>query len=224
MAPRLVTFDVYTALFDYQGSLLRAVRAACAERADAEALLRAWRTKQLEGAQLSNSLGGERIAFRDLTRMALNHTFARAGVALTPEHTESLVAAWDTLRPWPEAEAVLAELKSRGHALGLLSNGDEPMLRALAGRLATPVDHVFASDRAGTYKPHPAIYGLPAKELGAAAASRLLHVAGSANDVLGAKRAGIACAWSNRGGDLLFDPRFPPDHEMRDLRGLLDIL
>jgi len=76
---------------------------------------------------------------------------------------------------------------------------------------------------AGHYTPHPSVYALPEKILGVARDAGL-HVAGSGNDVLGARLAGLRCAWSNRGGDLVIDPAVRADHEMRDLSGLLDIL
>ena len=75
------------------------------------------------------------------------------------------MAAWDNLRPWPEAESTLVELKVRGYELGVLSNGDEEMLRAALSRFEVNFEHVLASDHAGVYKPHPAIYALPKKKL-----------------------------------------------------------
>jgi len=216
--PRLVTFDVYTALFDYEGSLVPVAEACGWDRATA--LVRQWRAKQLEYAQLTNSLPGGRLSFRLVTRRALDYVLARFGQAAMSADIERCMRAWDELRPWPEAPSALRELASRGYELGLLSNGDEDMLRALASRLEVRIDHVFASDRAGVYKPHPAIYALPMGELGIAA-DQLVHVAGSGNDVLGAKLAGLRCAWSNRGGDRMIDPAVRPDHEASDLAGLL---
>jgi 2-haloacid dehalogenase len=219
--PRLITFDVYTALFDYECTLVP-VAAACGI-ANAAAFVRQWRAKQLEYAQLTNSLPGGRLSFRLVTRRALDHGLARAGLRMSPRDIERCMAAWDELRPWPEAEAALSRLAARGYELGLLSNGDEDMLRALAARLAVHVRHIFASDRAGAYKPHPAMYALPARQLGIANAD-FVHVAGSGNDVLGAKLSGLRCAWSNRTGDVLIDSAVRPDYEMRDLGGLLEAL
>lgn len=221
--PRLVTFDFYTALVDYEGSLTPAVRALCESDADATALTRAWRAKQLEWAQLSNSLQRGRIPFRECTRRALAYTFARARVPLPDAGADRLVAAWDQLMPWPEAQATLAEIKARGYAIGVLSNGDEPMLRAGLRHFDVTFDHVFASDRAGVYKPHPALYALPQQALGCAAAD-VLHVAGSGVDAMGAKLAGLRCVWSNRAGEPAISPATPPDHEVRSLAGVLDIL
>jgi 2-haloacid dehalogenase len=222
-SPRLITFDVYTALLDYESSLVPRVREAMDRVGDVPAFVRAWRAKQLEYAQLTNSLPGGRLPFRLVTRRALEFTAAKARLQLSVQEVDRLTAAWDALTPWPEAEDTLSRLKARGYALGLLSNGDEDMLRAAAGRFAVEIDHVFASDHAGYYKPHPAIYGLAQRRLGIANGD-LLHVAGSGNDVLGARLAGLRCAWSNRNGDPLIDPAAKPDYELRDLSGLLEIL
>lgn len=220
---RLITFDAYTALVDCEAGLVPAIREACGEAVDAVQLARAWRAKQLEYAQMSNSLQRGRIPFRLVTRRAMDYTFARAGIELTGEQGAALEASWDRLPPWPEAKATLAELEARGYRLGILSNGDEEMLRALAGASGTDFDHILSSDHAGYYKPHPAVYALPRERL-RLEPREVLHVAGSATDVLGAKLAGLPCAWSNRHGDLMLDPDVRADHEMRDLAGLLEIL
>ena len=52
----------------------------------------------------------------------------------------------------------------------------------------------------------------------------MLHVAGGANDALGAKAAGVACAWLNRRNDIVIDPSCSAAWEMADLRGVLEIL
>lgn len=220
---KLVTFDVYSALVDVQAGISGAIREAYGGEVDAAGLARAWRAKQLEGAQLSNSLQKGRIPFRELTRLSMEYTFTRAGLGLGAASAARLMAAWDALPPWPEALGTLREIKARGYRIGVLSNGDEDMLRALLADWSVTMDHVLASDHAGAYKPHPAIYGLPATRLGLDRKD-VLHVAGSGNDVLGAKRAGLACAWSNRTGDIVFDPAVHADHEMPDLSGLLEIL
>jgi 2-haloacid dehalogenase len=220
---KFITFDVYTALFDIQGSLTPEVARALGPGSDAATLVRTWRAKQLEYALISNSLGRERISFRTATQRALEYTLARAGLSVPEITRDELVKAWDELQPWPEANEVLAGVKARGLLIGLLSNGDEAMLEALARRLGTAPDHIFASERAGHYKPHPSVYALPFNELGITK-DELLHVAGSPTDVLGTKSAGLYCAWSNRHGEVVLDPSLKPDYEFSDLRGVLGLL
>ena len=169
------------------------------------------------------SLHGGRIPIRVVTHKALEYTFARARQRLSTANVDRLMARWEALEPLPEADATLAELNSRGYSLGLLWNGGEDMLRAALSKFEVKFDYVFASDHVGFYKPHPAIYALPKQKLGFGTED-MLHVAGSGNDVLGAKLSGLHCAWSNRGGDRMIDPDVKPDYDLGDLAGLLEIL
>jgi 2-haloacid dehalogenase len=134
---------------------------------------------------------------------------------------EELVGAWYPLTPWPEANGLLAALAGKDYPLAILSNGDQDMLEALAARFDTPFQHIFSSEQCGMYKPHPSVYALPGKVAGV---ENYLHVAGSANDVVGAKAAGIACYWSNRQGDRVPLPDCEPDHQGADLTALLEIV
>jgi len=220
----LVTFDVYAALFDIAGSLTGRLReAAGLDEARAAQVFQVWRAKQLERAAISNSLARARTSFRDCTRQALGYVERRFGLALGEASRQELVMAWDCLTPWPEAPRVLETLASRGYPLALLSNGDRDMLQALAASLAAPFAHIFSSEDAGTYKPHPAIYELPIRTLGLERA-QVLHVAGAANDALGSTAAGIPCYWSNRTGDIPLDPAYAPAFQGRSLEGLLELL
>lgn len=105
----------------------------------------------------------------------------------------------------------------------LFDNGDEAMLQSLALRLPIQRDHIFASEHAGYYKPHPSIYQLPLMALGLAS-NQILHVAGSATDVTGAKAAGLQCAWSNRKHDKVLDDQYRADYEFENLLGLLAVI
>ena len=220
----LVTFDVYSALFDIAGSLTGRLReAAGLDEARAAQAFQLWRAKQLERAALSNSLSLVRTSFRECTRQALGYVERRFGLALSVASRQELVMAWDRLSPWPEAPRVLETLASRGYPLALLSNGDRDMLQALATSLAVPFAHIYSSEDAGTYKPHPAMYELPMRTPGLARAA-LLHVAGAAGDALGATAAGVQCYWSNRTVDVLLDPAYAPAFSGTGLEGLLELL
>lgn len=222
--PKLVTFDVYMALLDIEGSLVPVVMDTLGlSREDATPFVRTWRLKQMERAASSNSLELERTSFRDATRMALDYVVGGAEIKIDPETREDLVLAWDKLTPWPEADAAVAAVKAKGFQIAILSNGDQDMLEVVAGNFETGFDHVLSSERAGKYKPHPSVYGLPTKLLGIAMAD-VLHVAGSPNDVLGAIAAGMRCVWSNRHKDVLLDPRYPATQELPDLGSVPDIL
>ena len=155
--------------------------------------------------------------------MGLDYVAGRAGIEIDNATHDALVLAWDRMNPWSEADGVVAAVKAKGCATAILSNGDQDMLEAVAENFESGFDHVLSSERAGKYKPHPAVYDLPTTVLGIAMAD-VLHVAGSPNDVLGAIAAGMRCAWSNRHGDRLLDPRYSATVELPDLSGVPDLL
>jgi 2-haloacid dehalogenase len=221
---RLVTLDVYTALFDLESSLSpRLARAAGLAPEAARRLVGAWHGHQLTYFLLSNSLGRGRVPFDTVVRRALDATLGEAGVACAEAEREALVAAWEVLDLWPEAGAVLTTLAERGYPLALLSNGDERGLRALAARLPVPMAGIYAGDQAGAYKPDPALYALPLRALNLPPEA-VLHVAGSPSDTHGARSAGLPTYWSNRHGRRVYDPACRATYEYPDLRGLLEVL
>lgn len=225
MHARLVTYDVYMALLDIEGSLTPAVDAATGIGENrAGAFVRLWRAKQMERAAASNSLGKARTPFRDCTAMALDYCLGRHGLSLDAHARDALIYAWDTLTPWPEADAAIVGVRAKGCATAILSNGDQDMLDAVARNFSPGTfDHILSSETAGFYKPHPAVYDLPQTVLGIAK-SDVVHVAGSPNDVTGAIAAGMRCIWSNRHGDQVLDPAYPPTIEIPDLSRVADLV
>ena len=221
---RLVTFDAYTGLADFRATLTPVVARLLALPTDgAEAFLTTWRSGQLRAAALSNALKRGRTSFHDCTALALDHAAGVHGVTVPAARRDDLIAAWYPLRPWPEAGEVLRALRSRGCELAILSNGDRAMLEGIAGELPVPPDHIFSTENSGVYKPAPEVYDLPVHALGIARGD-YLHVAGGADDVMGAKSAGVACYWNNRSGDRVLLPEFGADAEGPDLRGVLELV
>jgi 2-haloacid dehalogenase len=225
MGIKLVTYDVYMALLDIEGSLVPVVQETLNLDADiATAFVRLWRTKQMERAAISNSLGKNRTSFRECTAMALNYCLGRHKLTLLPDTHRGLVLAWDILKPWTDADASVAAVKAKGYQTAILSNGDQNMLDTVASIFSpNTFDHILSSETAGHYKPHPSVYDLPTNVLGIAKED-IVHVAGSSNDVLGTISAGIRCIWSNRHADQLLDPAYPPTHETSNLTSVADLI
>jgi putative hydrolase of the HAD superfamily len=98
-----------------------------------------------------------------------------------------------TLVPRPDALETLAELRRRGHRLGLISvcSEDVPQVwdeTALAGTLD---ETVFSCD-VGISKPDPRIYQIACERLGVEPAECLFVGDGANDELLGAERAGMA--------------------------------
>jgi len=107
-----------------------------------------------------------------------------------------LVDRWEELRPWPEATSIIEKL-SRTTRVGVVTNCSETLGLEAAARFNVEFDLVLTAERAGCYKPRPEIYLQAIEEIDVAP-DRILYVAGSPFDVLGAASAGLPVYWHNR--------------------------
>jgi 2-haloacid dehalogenase len=225
MPVRAVTFDVYSAMFDTVGGLTAALGAFFHQRgiaADAAAAARAWRSAHMNYLLLANSLDRDPASNRAAIEASLRYTLRGAAPEIVPADMAALVGAWERLPAWPEAAEVLAEVRRRPNALGVLSNGDYGMLDALMRTFPVRFDRIVSVE-GGKFKPHPSVYRKTLAEMGISAED-LLHVAGSPSDAAGATAAGLRTIWINRAADAVLDPRFAPAHQSADLRGVLPLL
>ena len=121
--------------------------------------------------------------------------------------------------PYEETVEVLQALRERGHPLAVVSNWDVSLREVLDRTgLAPLVDAVVISAELGAAKPSPRPFEAALEALGAPAAGAV-HVGDThAEDVLGARAAGVRPVLVVRDGAA------PPDdevHVVADLRGLL---
>lgn len=135
-----------------------------------------------------------------------------------PDRVEALVAGWDELPPWPETPEVVAAIASRTR-IGVVTNCSDELGHRAAARVGVPFDVVVTAETAGAYKPHPEPYRLALREFGLDA-EKVLFVAGSRYDLLGATRVGMPVWWHNR-IDMPRDDFPAPLAEHRSLRPLL---
>lgn len=221
---KMITFDAYSALLMLEDSMVPIVQKVInQEEVDSLAFFRLWRTRQWDYVLLSSNLEKGYHSYEYLTRATLLYTMKKFNLSLTQEEQDELVEGWSHMKAWPEAKAVLDEIQRRGYKIGILSNGDEKMLRPLIESTGIQFDEIFCAEQAKAYKPNPAIYGLPFERCGYGK-EEVLHVAGSPFDLMGAKSAGIFCAWSNRYHDFPIDEKYGPDYNLENLAGLLAIL
>ena len=197
-AIKAVLFDAYGTLFDVYSV---GVLAEQLFPGHGQALGLMWRDKQIEYTRLvtTSNDGAHYQPFWDLTRAALRYACKRLGLALSLADEEQLMDQYRHLSAFPENIAVLQDLKARGIATGILSNGDPEMLNAAvksAGLLGL-LDYVISVDSLRKYKTHPAAYalgeqatGLPAREVG--------FVSCNSWDALAATWYGYCTLWVNR--------------------------
>ncbi len=224
MTVKLITFDVYMALVDIQGSLTPVVAEALSiSEETAFDFVSLWRVKQMERAALSNSIAYGHKSFMECTDLALNYVIHKKKLSISQIVRKKLINSWNDLMPWPEALAATQELKLLGYEIAILSNGDLHMLNGIANKFENCIDHILSAELAQNFKPHPSVYKLPISHLGFAK-NEILHVAGSPSDVMGARAFGIKVYWSNRSNDRVIDEAFKANYEDHDLNGILKIL
>ena len=150
---------------------------------------------------------------------ALDSAFARVPSvdrALKPR----LLDAYLMLDAFPDARAVLRELKRRGEATAILSNGSPKMLAAAveAAKIGGDLDVVLSVDAIRIYKPRPEVYGLVTEHFKLAPAD-VVFVSSNRWDVMGAAAFGFRTVWVNR-ATMPEEYGTPPNAVLADLNGL----
>lgn len=196
-----VLFDLFSALLDSQP--------AYDEVAGSALLGSQWRR---EHSRLCYSAGGYR-PHDDLVAEAAQR------VGLPADLASALIARLGELRPWPEAPAVLTQLRTTV-TIGVVTNCSDEVGRRAAAQVGVPFDVVTTAEAARAYKPREEPYRLALDAL-AVDGPRTLFVAGSPDDIAGASRVGMPVYWHNRRG-LDLGGRARPLVEHASLAPLLD--
>ncbi|HEY3684715.1 MAG TPA: HAD family hydrolase [Streptosporangiaceae bacterium] len=217
--PRVITFDVFSALIDSRsggGAALEELAARRSWPVSGTDVYSRWDAINKESQRTCRSW----VTFRELSRLALAETYrqlALPGDAVADaEWLLASVADWPL---WPDAASGLARLA--GHVtVGVLSNIDDDIFARTRVANLVNADHAYTSERLRAYKPAPPIYREAARRAG----DGFVHVASSARDVRGALEAGIPTIRMRRPGHRL-DPAGPvPEHTASGMSQILDLL
>jgi HAD superfamily hydrolase (TIGR01549 family) len=125
--------------------------------------------------------------------------------------------------PDPDAKPTIDELTRRGVPLCILSNGWNP-LQNIKARRAGWRGPVLASGDLGVQKPDPQAFQALARELGLEP-ERCFYVGDDPqSDIMGAMSAGFRSVWIDNEGKT-YPPDIPaPDHVVRSLLDLVDLV
>lgn len=194
MPIRAILFDVYGTLLDVHSAIAGAGKELGAQ---ADAVSRLWRQKQLEYTWVW-SLRGHYSSFQTLTQSALDHALAAHGVE-SPSLKARLLSAYRRLDAFPEVAAALADLRQGGLRLAALSNGDPDMLEAglKTASLRDSLDAVLSVAPLGIYKPDRRVYELGRSWVDGPA-GEIAFVSANAWDAGGAAAFGFRTFWINR--------------------------
>ena len=130
------------------------------------------------------------------------------------------------IKPYPDAVPALEALGER-FPLALVSNGRGPEQRSRIHPLGLEAHFavIAISGELGVRKPDPAIFAHVLSRLGVPA-SAAVHIGDDPHaDVAGARAAGLAAVWVNRGGEAYRGERAPEaDAEVTALAEVVDLL
>jgi 2-haloacid dehalogenase len=212
---RWATFDCYGTLVDWNAGI-RGELARLFGTADSGRLLA--RYHELEPRVQREH---PTARYRDVMARVLNELASEAGRGLTPEDRDALGRS---LPHWPvftEVPEQLTEAHRRGWQLVMLSNTDRDLIDASIEAIGVPFNGAIVASEVGSYKPahgHWRAFYAGTR----ADPERHVHVAQSHfHDIAPAHELGIRTVWINRLGERA-EPA--PTRELRDLRGLPDVL
>jgi 2-haloacid dehalogenase len=221
---RVLTFDCYGTLIDWESGIFAALRpilAAHKKTLSDSAILRLY--SELE----ATAEGREYRPYREILQSVVYGFGKRLEFTPTPAQLTSLPDSLASWQPFPDTVAALRKLKSR-YQLGIISNVDDDLFASTAKKLEVKFDHVITAQQARAYKPSLKIFKL-AQERISVAPEQWLHVAQSVfHDVVPGKSLGISTVWVNRpssrpGAGAAKSASANPDLEVPDLQTLADL-
>jgi 2-haloacid dehalogenase len=211
---RWATFDCYGTLIDWNGGILAQLERLFGVQ-DAPRLLERYHEVEPE-IQQDGSLPYRAVMTEALIRLA-----EEEGLPIPEGESDALARSLPEWEPFPEVPDALAELRSRGWNLVILSNSDRDLISASMQRLGVPFDLAIVAGEIGSYKPDHAHWER-FFEATTADKAHHVHVAASLyHDIAPARELELTSVWINRLGEKA-DPE--PDRELRDLSELPDTL
>ena len=191
---RLVSFDCYGTLIDWETGILSAMRPILAAHgrtiADPE-LLSLYSELESAGQQ------GEFHPYREVLQSVVRGFGKHLGFNPTESEVRSLPESLANWLPFPDTVAALGKLKQR-YQLAVISNVDDDLFAPTARRLQIPFDFLITAQQAKAYKPSLQMFKLAQQRTGVAP-GQWLHVAQSVyHDVVPARSLGISSVWVNR--------------------------
>jgi 2-haloacid dehalogenase len=205
---RWATFDCYGTLIDWNGGIRRELARVFGEDRADELLARYHELEpQLEA-------DGTRTYREVLTE-------AMRGLDAPPAEQDALARSLPTWDPFPEVPATLAEARSRGWKLGILSNTDRDFIDASIRNLGVLFELAIVASEVGSYKPGHRHWEAFFEQTGAPRDGHI-HVAASLfHDIAPANDLGLRSVWINR---LRERPGPQPTRELTNLQPLPDTL
>jgi 2-haloacid dehalogenase len=221
---RVLTFDCYGTLVDWEAGILSALRPMLAAHgrnlADAEIL-------ELYGESEAQAEAGEYRSYREVLHLVVRSIGKHLSFTPTIEEELLLSSSVSHWRPWPDTVRALKKLGTR-YRLAVISNIDDNLFATTRPHLQVDFQSVTTAQQARCYKPSLEIFRISLGKVGVAPGA-VLHVGQSVyHDVLPAQSLGLATVWVNRpsrrsGIGAVRRAKGRPDLEVPDLESLANL-
>ncbi len=221
---RLLTFDCYGTLIDWETGIFSALRPILHEHGKAvsdSTLL------ELYGEFEAQAEAEQYRSYREVLQSVVCDFGERLGFRPSPAQQRSLP---DSLRHWPafpDTQEALRKLQTK-YELAVISNIDDDLFAMTLPKLGVEFREVITAQQAGCYKPCLKLFRMASKRCGISP-EHWLHVGQSIyHDVVPAKSLGIATVWVNRpsprqGVGAVRPASEEPDLQVPDLKTLADL-
>ncbi len=220
---RVLTFDCYGTLIDWESGILAALRPLMAAHGKS---LADDKLLELYGELEAEAEAGEYQSYRKILQAVARGFGRRLGFETSEQEARSLPESLKNWQPFPDTVAALKKLKSR-FQLAIVSNTDDDLFADTARLLEVPFDWVITAQQAGSYKPSHNNFRLALERI-ALPPEQVLHCAQSLyHDIVPARALGLATVWVNRrgarGGGATKAASGQPDLEVPDLKTLAEM-
>ena len=216
---KAIIFDAYGTLFDVNSASEK-----CKEKIGDkwEGFSNYWRTTQLEYTWL-RSLMKRHKDFWQITEDTLDKSMKLYNIDILMK--EELLNLYKVLSPFPEVKETLNKLKDTNYKLAILSNGTPDLLNQLVRNsdLENIFDDIFSIEEVRTFKPDSKVYDIPVKKY-KIQKNEIVFLSANTWDVSGAGNYGYNSVWVNRSNNIFDNLDYKPNHKIKSLVQLLEII
>ncbi|HWG51268.1 MAG TPA: haloacid dehalogenase type II [Candidatus Acidoferrales bacterium] len=191
---RLITFDCYGTLIDWETGMLSTLRQLFSQTRpaipDAKLL-------ELYGEAEAEIEAGPYQRYRNVLSETVQAMGSRLGVQVTPGEEEQFANSLKHWEPFPDTVAALKTLGSR-FKLGIISNVDDDLFAASQKKLDVKFDVVVTAEQVQSYKPALKNFQEVLRRSGLKE-EQVLHAGQSVyHDIIPTNSLGIRNVWVNR--------------------------
>ncbi len=215
---KAIVFDAYGTLFDVNSAAEKCKRKIGDKW---EHFANFWRTTQLEYTWL-RSLMKRHKDFWQITEDSLDKSMKVFNIDTSMR--SELLSLYKILSPYPEVKEVLKDLKKKNLKLAILSNGTPNLIKELVStNNLDAFDDLFSIEEVKIYKPDSKVYNLPINKY-KIQPKEVVFLSANTWDVSGGGNFGYNAVWVNRNNSHFDILDYKPKKEIKNLKGLLEIV